>query len=282
MSIVEKGIQFDSLTEEQRARVAEAVARDSREYMERLDSPIRLGSPVYRVYIRRMIDIAVSSVALIVTLPINLILAIGTYLDVGSPVLFRQKRIGKDGKIFELVKFRNMTNETDENGVLLPPEKRITKWGKFVRKTSMDELLNFWCIFTGAMTIIGPRPLPVKYLTRYSREHNQRHLVKPGLECPFHENRINEFGWKERLDNDIWYVEHISFRTDMRMMWRLVKKVFSQKERNRSASGQESEFIGYDSEGNIISSANLPGKYLYYAVQEEASLNAEMLSVSGF
>lgn len=282
MSIVEKGIQFDSLTEEQRARVAEAVARDSREYMERLDSPIRLGSPVYRVYIRRMIDIAISSVALIVTLPINLILAIGTYLDVGSPVFFRQKRIGKDGKIFELVKFRNMTNETDENGVLLPPEKRITKWGKFVRKTSMDELLNFWCIFTGAMTIIGPRPLPVKYLTRYSREHNQRHLVKPGLECPFHENIINEFGWKERLDNDIWYVEHISFRTDMRMMWRLVKKVFSQKERNKSASGQESEFIGYDAEGNIITSANLPGKYLYYAVQEEASLNAEMLSVSGF
>lgn len=256
-------ITFSSLTEEQRVMAAEAVARDNREFLDRLDSPVRLGSPVYRVFVRRIFDIIASGMALVVTLPINLILAICTYMDVGSPIFFRQERVGKDGKVFELVKFRNMTNETDENGVLLPPEERVTKWGRFVRKTSLDELLNFWCIFKGDMSLIGPRPLPVKYYNRYSKRHNQRHLVKPGLECPFHDNWLAEQGWKGRFENDIWYVEHVSFKTDILMMLKLVKKVFTRKERTTSAFGHEKEFVGYDSEGNIITATNIPEKYLY-------------------
>lgn len=276
MDEMERYLCYFSLTEVQKEQVVEAVARDSKEFIEQLDVPITPGSPVYQLYIRRIIDIIVSGLALFLTAPINLLLAIGTYVDVGRPIFFKQERVGKNGRIFTLVKFRNMTNETDENGVLLPPEKRITRFGKFVRKASLDELLNFLCIFKGDMTLIGPRPLPVKYYTRYSKVHRQRHLVKPGLECPFHIEELAELGWMGRFENDLWYVENISFKTDVYMMWRLLRKVFSKKERVISASGQEREFIGYDSEGNIIHSNNLPERYLYSVIGEKRGTIAAM------
>lgn len=260
---------YNLLTERQKDLVVKAIARDSKEYAEKLDNPIRLKDSIYRDYIRRIIDIVVSGAALIVTLPVNLLLAVITYFDVGRPIFYKQERVGKNGEVFVMIKFRNMTNETNENDVLLMPAERVTRWGRFVRRTSLDELLNFWCIFIGKMTLIGPRPLPVKYYQRYSREHNQRHMVKPGLECPFHTDKLIGNGWKKRFENDIWYVKNLSFKTDVIMMWKLLKKIFSKEERRKSAFGQTSEFIGYDSEGNIITSDNLPKRYLYEAVKEE-------------
>lgn len=280
MNLIEGCLDFASLSDRQQKLVVEKVAKDCTEYMERLDNPIELRWPIYRKYVRRVVDILVSSLALIVTSPINLVLLIATYIDVGSPVFFNQERVGKDGKKFQLVKFRNMTNETDENGVLLTPNKRVTKFGVFVRKTSLDELLNFWCIFKGDMTLIGPRPLPTKYYTRFSREHNQRHLVKPGLECPFHSCELAGMGWKGRLDNDIWYVKNISPQTDFLMLWRFVKKVFSKKERSGSASGQDSEFVGYDQDGNIFTSRNVPEKYLIDLAADDEDLG-EIIDFSG-
>ena len=126
---------------------------------------------VYTVIIKRLLDIIVSSVALLLFFPINLIICVVTIFDVGFPVLFGQERIGKNNNIFKLYKFRNMTNQTDENGVLLPADERVTKWGSFVRKTSLDELLNFWSIFKGDMSLIGPRPLPVVYKGRFNNFH---------------------------------------------------------------------------------------------------------------
>lgn len=272
--------EYYSLTEAQKEQIVAAVACDSREYMERLDEPIRIGASPLWLGIRRLIDIVVAGVALIVTFPINLAIAIVTLSDVGFPLFFRQERVGKDGKIFEIVKFRNMTNETDENGVLLPPEKRITKWGKFVRQTSLDELLNFWNILKGDMTLIGPRPLPEKYYHRYSRRHKQRQLVRPGLECPFHSGECSEQGWKRRFENDIWYVEHMGLKTDIHMMFLLVKKVFSKEERTRSACGGNSEFIGYDSNGNIVTSKNLDRRYIEQVLCRESKRNREMSGVS--
>lgn len=269
MNITNTSKKYYALTDEQKLRVCEDVAKDSAEFLKKLDEPLKPNGYIYRVIVRRIIDIIFSAFILIITLPINLILAIATYIDVGSPILFKQERVGENGKVFNLYKFRNMTNETNENGVLLPPEQRVTKLGKFVRKTSLDELLNFWSILLGNMTIIGPRPLPLKYASRYSAKHNQRHLIKPGLECPFHNHELADKGWEGRFENDLWYVKNISFKVDVFMLFRFVKKVFSKSERKTSATGGVLEFIGYTPDGDIIHAGNLPEKYLDFILQNE-------------
>ena len=251
--------EWSHIPEVDRQAIAVAMSRDR---MEGAQKEIRLPNTFYVKYGKRLFDFLFGLIGCLVFLPINLMIAVITFFDVGRPIIFRQERVGRDGKVFSLIKFRNMTNETNEDGVLLPPKNRITKWGKFVRKTSLDELLNFWSILKGDMSLIGPRPLPKKYLIRYSAYHQQRHLVRPGLECPFHEEGMAKEGWQGRFDNDIWYIEHLSFKTDLKMMLLLIKKVLSSTEREASASGRIGEFIGYNENGTAINEWEIPRKYL--------------------
>lgn len=211
----------------------------------------------YSKYVKRLLDIAIALPALIITLPINLILGILTLAILGKPLFFTQKRVGKDGKIFRLIKFRNMTNETDENGNLLPAKQRLTKFGTIVRKTSLDELLNFWSILKGDMSVIGPRALPTIYYERYSDRHALRLKVRPGLECPPREAIDHERSWDEQFDNDVWYVQNLSFRIDCLMILRLVQYTINLKNAKMRAKCEKGSFIGYSWDGHAISNFDL-------------------------
>lgn len=254
--------EWYQLDEHEREIIIAAISENYRKTVNLKKCKIDLKNTFYIKYGKRVVDIIVSGIALLITLPVNAVIMAVTYFDVGKPIIFRQERIGRNERSFFLCKFRNMTNETNENGVLLPPSERVTKWGKFVRKTSLDELLNFWSILKGDMSIIGPRPLPLKYLDRFSEYHRQRHLVRPGLECPFHNGMLASEGWQGRFDNDIWYVQNISFLTDMKMIGLLVKKVFSRAERSASAAGNTGEFIGYHHDGRVMDDSTIPLEYL--------------------
>ena len=216
---------------------------------------------IYTKYVKRLLDLGIAVPVFILLLPLNLFLGLATFLDVGHPIFFRQERTGKGGKTFWLVKFRNMTDGRDEFGNLLPPACRVTKWGRFVRKYSLDELLNFWPIITGDMSIIGPRPLPSSFDDRYSDRHKMRNAVKPGLECPSLHAETSVRLYQEQFENDIWYVEHISFWTDVRMVFALVKLVFNTKERSDHAAVGGGDFVGYDDQGVAFSMRRIPPKY---------------------
>lgn len=212
----------------------------------------------YVKYMKRLFDICISLVALIVTLPINLVIGIVVLCVLGRPLFFVQERVGKDGKLFKIIKFRNMTNATDEKGNLLPPQQRLTKLGIFLRKTSLDELLNFWSILKGDMSLIGPRPLPPVYLPRFSKRHLMRTLVKPGLECPQWIRTNEPILWNDQFENDIWYVKNVSFAVDCKMLLKLFQYTFSKKNSEMRANCEKGSFIGYTLDGKAISSLDLP------------------------
>ena len=177
-------------------------------------------------------------------------------MDVGSPIFYKQTRVGKDGKEFLLVKFRNMNNKTDADGKLLPPAQRVTKFGKVVRKLSLDELLNFWSVLKGDMSIIGPRPLPVFLYERMSDRHKKRTAVRPGLECPrvIKLDYVDTCRYQRTFENDIWYVENVSLSQDIKLVFMLVKMVFSFGKRSEQAAGEGvSYFVGYDKDGHAMS-----------------------------
>ncbi len=221
----------------------------------------------YTKYGKRLLDIVVSAAAVVVTLPVNLVLALCTYFDVGRPILFRQKRIGLNGGVFTIVKFRNMTNEKDENGNLLPPSQRVTKLGKFVRKTSLDELMNFWSVLKGDMSLIGPRPLLTEYYPLYSDRHKARQSVRPGLECPMVHQTDNRTTWKGQFDNDVFYVEDVSFLLDIKLAFSLVRMVFSRKSAIGRGNGMRGTFMGYDKDGSSIDSCEVPVEYFNKAME---------------
>lgn len=257
------------LSDAQRATIAEHLARDNRAHASAIAPAVHPRNSIYTRYVKRLFDIAISAFALVITSPINLVLAIATFFDVGRPLLFHQTRTGKDGEPFRITKFRNMTNETDAHGVLLPPKERITRWGRFVRKTSLDELLNFWSIFKGDMSLIGPRPLIEKYLPRYSDRHMMRHAVRPGLECPILDESIKELsGWNQRLENDVWYVEHVSFAVDAKMIAALVRMVFDRKQTKSRSLAQRGSFMGYNKNGRAIDQTEIPPEYVALVQQE--------------
>lgn len=203
---------------------------------------VQVKKTLYSLYIKRALDITISLLALIVTLPINIIIGIITYLDVGKPIFFQQKRVGKDMKVFTITKFRNMRDTRDQEGNLLPPDERVTTFGKFVRKTSLDELLNFWSILKGDMSLIGPRPLLVEYAPYYTERQRMRHAVRPGLECPSLVERDHARTWSEQFEDDVWYVEHVSFATDCKMIMALVKLVFNRNEVKRRSGALRGRF----------------------------------------
>lgn len=183
----------------------------------------------YSKYIKRFLSIILSGIALVITSPIMLITAILVKIKLGSPIIFTQERPGYHGTIFKIYKFRTMTDERDADGILLPNEKRLTKFGKLLRKTSLDELLEFYNIFKGDMAFIGPRPLLVEYIELYTPEQHKRHNVRPGMANLSAIKGRNRLDWIERLKLDTYYAEHISFWLDLKIFFGTVKVVLLQK-----------------------------------------------------
>lgn len=191
---------------------------------------------IYRKLIKRPLDIFVSGIAIVILSPIMLVTAILVRVKLGSPVIFRQERPGKDETRFKLFKYRTMTDERDEKGELLPDEVRLTRFGRALRATSLDELPELLNIFMGDMSIVGPRPLLVRYLPFYKDEERLRHSVRPGLTGLAQVNGRNNLGWDERLEFDVEYVKHITFAGDMKIILKTVGKVFK---RSDIASGEQ-------------------------------------------
>lgn len=181
---------------------------------------------MYRRCIKRILDIIISGIALLLLSPVFLILAILVRTKLGSPVIFHQERPGYQEKIFTLCKFRTMTDERDENGELLPDARRLTPFGSFLRKTSLDELPELWNIFKGDMSLIGPRPLLVGYLPYYTERERLRHTVRPGLTGLAQVSGRNFLSWDERLAKDVEYVEHLSFLMDVKVFFQTISVVF--------------------------------------------------------
>lgn len=180
---------------------------------------------MYAKYVKRILDFTLSLLALIVLSPIMLILYILVRIKLGNPVIFKQMRPGKDEKIFKLYKFRTMTDEKDEQGNLLPDEKRLTKFGKFLRSTSLDELPELINIIKGDMAIVGPRPLLVRYLPYYTEVEKHRHDVRPGLTGHAQVNGRNALGWDKRLQMDVDYANKITFIGDIKILIKTISKV---------------------------------------------------------
>lgn len=246
------------LNNEDKKEIASYLRKANIATVNALTPTVKVRNTFYTKYGKRWIDFIIALLALVITLPVNVLLAFATLLDVGRPIVFQQKRTGKDKKAFVIYKFRNMTNEKDVVGQLLPPEKRVTKWGKFVRRTSLDELLNFVSILKGDMSLVGPRPLLDDYLQLYSNYHMNRFAVRPGLECPQLEKLDHAMNWQERLDNDVWYVQNCSLMTDMKLVLRIVQMTFDRQATNVRGMANAGRFLGYDKDGTVITSHNVP------------------------
>ena len=194
--------------------------------------------------IKSLLDQVVAAIALLVFSPLILIVAIAIYFRLGRPVLFTQPRPGKYGSIFTFYKFRTMTNERDKEGNLLPDEKRLTSFGQFLRKTSLDELPQLWNVFKGDMSFVGPRPLIVSYLDRYSPEQARRHEVKPGITGLAQIKGRNAISWEEKFKLDIWYVDNWSLWLDLKIIFLTVFKVLLQEGINQKGYATSEEFKG--------------------------------------
>jgi len=261
-------INYKELTKAQRWAVADLLAADRLPAINANLDDVVPSDTLYAKYGKRAIDIILSGGALVATLPLNAIIGVITLVDVGRPLFFKQQRIGKDERPFVIVKSRNMRNTRDERGELLPPAQRVTKFGRFVRRTSLDELLNFWSVFKGDMSIIGPRPLLPEHTHRFNKRHRMRLAVRPGLECPPREMDGHFRSWQEQFDNDIWYVENLSFKTDCMMFANLVRLVFDRNSTAARAVGSaRGIFTGYDLDGNAITLDQVPQEYLEAAVR---------------
>ena len=191
---------------------------------------------MYERFFKRVFDCLLSGIALIVLSPVILITAILVRIKLGSPVIFKQERPGKDEKLFKLFKFRSMTDERDEKGNLLPDEKRLPRFGRILRTTSLDELPELVNIFKGDMAIVGPRPLLVRYLPFYKPEERIGHSVRPGLTGLAQINGRNNLDWDERIGLDVQYVQKITFLGDLKIIFQTVGKVLK---RSDIASGEQ-------------------------------------------
>ena len=199
---------------------------------------------IYEKYIKRPMDFILSLMALIVLSPVLLIVAILVRLKLGSPVIFTQERPGKDEKIFKLYKFRTMTDERDSSGELLSDEIRLTKFGKWLRSTSLDELPELINILKGDMSIVGPRPLLVKYLPRYNKHQARRHEVRPGFTGYAQVNGRNSISWEEKFDLDVQYVDNVTFLGDWKIIIQTVGVVLKRDGISSSTSDTMEEFMG--------------------------------------
>jgi lipopolysaccharide/colanic/teichoic acid biosynthesis glycosyltransferase len=179
--------------------------------------------------LKRAIDVVVAAVGLVVLSPVLAVLAVLVRVRLGSPVLFRQERAGLHGQPFTLAKLRTMTDERGAGGELLPDAERLTPFGAFLRSTSLDELPELVHVLRGEMSLVGPRPLPSAYLDRYSARQARRHEVRPGITGWAQVNGRNTAGWPERLEMDVWYVEHRSLLLDLKILWRTLRVVVARE-----------------------------------------------------
>lgn len=199
----------------------------------------------YKNFFKRAIDMVASGGALLVLSPIIGITALWLHFaNKGAGAFFHQERPGKGGKIFKVVKFKTMTDEKDENGKLLPDAQRLTKIGKIVRSTSLDELPQLWNVFKGDMSLIGPRPLLVKYLPLYSPQQARRHEVRPGITGWAQVNGRNNIPWKKKFEYDVWYVDNLSFLLDCRIIWQTLMKVIKRADINQEGHATIEPFDG--------------------------------------
>lgn len=199
-------------------------------------------------YIKRFFDIVSSLLAIIILSPVLVITSILVRTKLGSPVLFKQERPGKDEKIFTLMKFRTMTDERDENGELLPDEIRLTKFGKFLRSTSIDELPELFNILKGDMSVIGPRPLLVRYLPRYNEHQHRRHEVRPGLSGWAQVNGRNTVTWEDKFNMDVEYVDNYNLVMDIKILFMTVVNVLKHDGISSETSATMEEFMGLEAE----------------------------------
>ena len=220
--------------------------------------PIVPKNSFYTRHGKRCLDFIVGLIAFVATLPVNLVLGIITFFDVGRPIFFKQNRTGLRGREFQIIKFRNMRNDCDVHGELLPPDMRVTRFGKFMRRTSLDELLNFWSILKGDMSIIGPRPLHEYYTAWMTDRHTARFAVRPGLECPSLKASMSSMDWDARLENDVWYVENCSLALDIRLILQLIRITLSPQNSSERELASCGFFLGYDADGQAIDSRNIP------------------------
>ena len=198
----------------------------------------------YEKFVKRFLDFFLSGMALIILSPILLVTAILVRVKLGSPVIFCQERPGKDEKIFKLHKFRSMSDARDENGNLLPDKERLGKFGRTLRATSLDELPELWDIFRGKMSIVGPRPLLVKYLPLYNDEQHRRHDVRPGLTGWAQVHGRNLASWEEKFAYDVDYVDHVSFALDVKIIFMTVRCVLAHEGISAEGSATMEAFTG--------------------------------------
>lgn len=199
---------------------------------------------MYKNFIKRILDIILSFLALVILSPLLILTAFLIRIKLGEPVFFKQLRPGKNEKIFGILKFRTMTDAKDENGNLLPDEIRLTRFGQFLRSTSIDELPELLNILNGDMSIVGPRPLLVQYLERYKEEQKHRHDVKPGLTGLAQVNGRNGITWEEKFHYDLEYVKNITFYGDCKIIFQTVMKVFGREGISSTTSVTMEEFKG--------------------------------------
>ncbi|EEF91809.1 bacterial sugar transferase [Bacteroides cellulosilyticus DSM 14838] len=200
---------------------------------------------MYSFFLKRLIDFIVVFGVLVIIWPILLIMTLWLHFaNRGAGAFFTQERPGQYGKIFKVIKFKTMTDERDENGDLLPDEKRLTKIGKFIRSTSVDELPQLFNVLKGDMSLIGPRPLLPQYLPLYSKEQARRHEVRPGITGWAQVNGRNAISWTKKFELDVWYVDHCSFLLDLKIIFLTVKKVFVREGISSDTSVTMEPFIG--------------------------------------
>ena len=199
---------------------------------------------MYACFFKRFLDFILSLLAIVCLFPLLLLLTVLGYFKMKGNPFFTQERPGLHEKIFKLVKFRTMTNETDKDGNLLPDEQRLNAYGKFLRSTSLDELPELYNILKGDMSIIGPRPLLVRYLPRYNEEQRHRHDVRPGLTGYAQAHGRNTVTWEDKFKMDVWYTRNVSFKTDWDIFWDTVRIVLKREGISSETSATMEEFMG--------------------------------------
>ena len=194
--------------------------------------------------LKNIFDRTLALVLILLFSPIYLIVLLLIWWKMGLPILFKQKRPGKDGKIFEIYKFRTMTNDKDENGELLPDDQRLVGIGKVIRSTSLDELPQLFNVLKGDMSFVGPRPLLIEYLPLYNERQKKRHDVKPGITGWAQVNGRNAISWEQKFEYDVWYVEHQSFWLDVKIFWITFLKVVKRSDISSNTSATMEKFKG--------------------------------------
>jgi sugar transferase EpsL len=197
---------------------------------------------------KKIFDLFLIFLSLPLVLPLYLLVILLVLTQLNFPILFRQPRPGLNGKVFNIYKFRTMTDDCDENGTLLPDEARLTKFGKFLRSTSLDELPSLWNVLKSDMSLVGPRPLLLEYLPLYSTQQARRHEVKPGITGWAQINGRNAITWSEKFDLDVWYVDNQSIWLDIKILWLTVKKVIMRDGINQVGQSTMENFKGNDNE----------------------------------